>query len=125
MLVVKVLVVRTVNGAVTGAGTDLTSVSVIFPGLMVLVFTTPGVLPVLLVTKTVITQGVPRTIVPLVREIVVPATGLDNTELTPQPVFVGAVELLIVKSPGRLSVTEKLDKSVSAGALIVILSLEF
>lgn len=63
---------------------------------------------------------------PFVKEIEVPPVEAVNTSggVAPQPEVVGSVELLIVTPAGRLSVTEKLVRSVSPGAVISILNLE-
>lgn len=69
--------VRTVRFALTGFGMDLFWSLVMLPGLIVFVFTTPAVLPVLLVTYTVITQSVPRVTVPPVNVMAAsPTNGL-------------------------------------------------
>jgi hypothetical protein len=90
----------------------------------VFVYTTPGVLPVELVTYTVITQGVPRVTVPPVKEIVLAPVRLESVP-APHPLADAPVELLIVIPTGRASVIENKVKSVSAGALIVIANAEF
>ena len=128
MAAVNVLTVRTVRLALTGLGIDLFSLFVILPGGIVLELMTPAVLPVLLVTYTVITQFVPRVTVPPVKVTTVsPICGLKfgDPTVTPHPVTVGAVELLTVRSPGRLSVMLKFDRSVSAGAVTVSRKREF
>lgn len=63
----------------------------------------------------------------MVREMVVAPVGAVNTigGAVPQPVMAGGVELLTVTPAGRLSVTEKFVRSVSLGAKILILNLEF
>lgn len=101
------------------AGTRF-SVLVIFAGEIVLVCK-PSVL---LVTYTSILQRWPARISPFVKETVVAPLGALSTAAAPQPVIVGAVELLTVTPAGRLSVTEKFVRFVSLGAKISILNLE-
>lgn len=63
----------------------------------------------------------------MVREIEVAPVGALRTSggVAPQPEVEAAVELLMMTPAGRLSVTEKFVRLVSAGALTVILNLEF
>lgn len=64
--------------------------------------------------------------VPLVREILVPPVTAVRTADAPQLADTdGAVELLIVTFAGRLSTKEKLVRFESAGAVMVIVNLEF
>lgn len=102
------------------AGTRF-SAFVIFVGGIVLVYTPP----VLLVTYTSIRQRCPANISPLVSETDVAPVGAVKTRggAVPQPVVVGAVELLTITPAGRLSLIEKLDRFVSLGAVISILNL--
>lgn len=85
----------------------------------------PAGLGVLLVTYTSIRQRKPAGIKPPVSEMEVAPVTAVNTADAPQPVAVAGVELLIVKPAGKGSVTEKFVKSVSVGAKISILNLEF
>ena len=63
----------------------------------------------------------------MVRETEVAPVGAVSTSggIGPQPLMAGAVELLTVRPAGRLSVIEKFVRSVSPGAKMSILSLEF
>jgi len=98
------------------------SVFVIFAGGIVLVYTAG----VLLVTKTSILQRCPARIKPFVKEMeIAPVAALKTRGgAAPQPVIVGAVELLTVTPVGRLSVIEKFVRFVSLGAKISIRNLE-
>lgn len=71
-------------------------------------------------------QRCPARIKPPVREIEVAPVGAVKASggVGPQPVIAGGVELLTVTPAGRLSVTEKLVRSVSLGAKKSILNLE-
>ena len=84
-----------------------------------------GYLPaVSLVTQTSIRHWAPAAIVPLVRVITpVPVTAVRVAPV-PQLVTFGPCELLITTPAGRLSVSEKFVRAVSAGARIFILNLE-
>lgn len=55
---------------------------------------------------------------------VAPVTAV-NTDEPPQLLCVAGVELLMVTSGGRLSIMLKFVRFVSAGAVILILNLEF
>jgi len=103
------------------AGTRF-SLLVMFEGGIVFVCT-PGVL---LVTYTSILQRCPARIKPFVNEIEVAPVGAVKTRggAAPQPVIVGAVELLTVTPVGRLSVIEKFVRFVLPGAKMSILNLE-
>jgi hypothetical protein len=113
---VNVLGVSTVRFVVTAAGIDLASVLVISPGLIVFGYTTPGPLPVSLVTQTCTAQVELMAILPPVREITpVPVAAVS----VPPQVLLKGVELLIVMPTGNVSVKEKLLKAVSEGAVNV------
>lgn len=115
------LTVSTVKLAVRGLGTVRFSLFVMFAGGMMLVCT-PGVL---LVTYTSMRQVVAARIVPLDKATVFsPVTAVITAE-APQLFCVAGEELLIVTSAGRSSTIEKLVKSVSAGAVMLMRKREF
>src|SRR5215207_4730808 len=84
----------------------------------------PRVVPV---TYTSIRQRCPEATKPFVSEMDVAPVGAVNTMggAAPHPVTAGGVELLTVTPVGRLSVIEKFVRSVSLGAKMSILNLEF
>ena len=93
---------------------------VISAGVMTLRYV-PGVS---LVTQTSIRHKVPAWTVPPVKVItLVPVTAV-RTAPAPQLATLGPCELLMTTPAGRLSVTEKFVKVMSAGAVILILNRE-